>query len=129
MQFGLPRTLYDATHEAFRDTVVRFLRAEVLPRYAGWEEEGRTPRDIWRRAGEIGLLGCSIPEAHGGMGGDFRFDAVVLEELGRHGVAAPAWDMHAYIVAPFITHAGTEEQRRAWLPGMAAMVAIELAAS
>ncbi|QRN81700.1 MAG: acyl-CoA dehydrogenase family protein [Nocardiopsis sp. BM-2018] len=114
----MPRTLYDDSHEQFRDTVARFLRAEVLPRYAEWEKAGRTPRDIWLRAGELGLLGTSIPEAYGGMGGDFLYDAIVLEELGRHGVAAPAWDMHAYIVAPFLVHFGTEEQKQRWLPPM-----------
>jgi acyl-CoA dehydrogenase len=119
VQFGIPRRLYDETHEQFRETVARFLRAEVLPRYSEWEEAGRTPRDIWLRAGEIGILGTSIPEDYGGMGGDFLFDAVVLEELGRHGVAAPAWDMHSYIIAPFLTHFGTDAQCREWLPKMA----------
>ncbi len=119
MKFGIERRLFDATHEQFRDSVSRFLKAEVLPQYEAWEEAGRTPREIWARAGEIGILGTSIPEAYGGMGGDFLFDAVVLEELGRHGVAAPAWDMHSYIIAPFLTAFGTEAQKRAWLPGMA----------
>ena len=119
MQFGIPRTLYDETHEQFRDTVARFIRAEVLPQYDSWEDAGRTPREIWLRAGEIGILGTSIPEECGGLGGDFLFDAVVLEELGRYGIAAPAWDMHSYIIAPFITAFGTEAQRNAWLPKMA----------
>lgn len=119
MKFGIPRTLYDETHEQFRETVARFLKAEVLPRYEEWEDAGRTPRDIWLRAGEIGILGTSIPQAYGGLGGDFLFDAIVLEELGRYGVAAPAWDMHSYIIAPFLTHFGTEEQCAKWLPKMA----------
>lgn len=119
MNFGIPRTLYEDVHEQFRDTVSKFLHAEVLPQYEKWEDEGRTPREIWKRAGEIGVLGTSIPEPYGGMGGDFLFDAVVLEELGRYGVAAPAWDMHSYIIAPFITHFGTEGQKREWLPKMA----------
>jgi len=119
VDFGIPRRVYGPDHEAFRDTVRTFLTREVLPHYAAWEEAGETPREIWRRAGEVGILGTSLPEAYGGLGGDFRFDAIVLEELGRHGVAAPAWDMHAYIVAPFLTHHGTEEQKRQWLPRMA----------
>ena len=119
MDFGIPRRVFGPDHEAFRDSVTTFLTREVLPRYSDWEEAGETPRDIWRRAGEVGILGTSIPEIYGGLGGDFRFDAIVLEELGRHGVAAPAWDMHAYIVAPFLTHHGTEEQKRHWLPRMA----------
>ncbi|MVA96566.1 acyl-CoA dehydrogenase [Nitratireductor sp. CAU 1489] len=119
MNFGIPRTLYDDVHEQFRDTVVRFIQSEVLAHYEAWEDAGRTPREIWKRAGEIGILGTSVPEAYGGMGGDFLFDAIVLEELGRFGVAAPAWDMHAYIIAPFITHFGTEAQKCEWLPKMA----------
>ncbi len=119
MKFGIPRTVYGEEHEILRDSIARFLREEVLPHYAEWEEAGATPASIWRRAGEIGLLGTSIPEAYGGAGGDFRHDSIVLEELGRYGVAAPAWDMHSYIIAPFIIHFGTEEQKKAWLPKMA----------
>jgi acyl-CoA dehydrogenase len=116
VNFGITRQVYAPEHEAFRRTVRAFIEKEILPAYPAWEEAGETPRDIWLRAGEVGLLGTSIPEAYGGAGGDFRFDAIVLEELGRYGVAAPAWDMHAYIIAPFITHFGTEEQKRRWLP-------------
>ena len=119
MQFGIPRDIYQEEHEIFRASVGRFLTEEVLPDYASWEEAGRTPPEIWRRAGELGLLGTSIPEEYGGMGGDFLFDAIVIEELGRHTVSAPAWDMHAYIIAPFLMKFGTEEQKTDWLPKMA----------
>ncbi len=119
MNFEIPRTVFAPEHEDFRRSVAAFLEKEVLPHYPKWEEAGETPRDIWLRAGEIGLLGTSIPEEYGGLGGDFRYDAIVLEELGRYGVAAPAWDMHAYIIAPFLIHSGTEEQKRYWLPKMA----------
>ena len=120
MLAGLERTLFSADHELFRDTVRAFLAAEVVPNYDGWEELGQTPREVWRRAGETGLLGTSIPEAYGGAGGDFLWDAVVIEELGRHGLAAPAWDMHGHIIAPMIVAHASEEQKRRWLPGMAA---------
>ena len=120
MQFGIPRTIYAEEHEIFRASVARFLKEEVLPEYESWEDAGRTPREIWQRAGEVGILGTSTPEAYGGMGGDFLFDAIVIEELGRHGVAAPAWDMHAYIIAPFLQHFGSEAQKKEWLPKMAA---------
>ena len=119
MNFEIPRTLYAEEHEIFRSSVARFLKEEVLPDYASWEEAGRTPPEIWCRAGELGLLGTSIPEAYGGMGGDFLYDAIVIEELGRYSVAAPAWDMHAYIIAPFLIDHGTEAQKRDWLPKMA----------
>ncbi|MBT3988949.1 MAG: acyl-CoA dehydrogenase [Rhodospirillaceae bacterium] len=119
MQFGIPRTIYDEEHEIFRDSVARFLKEEVLPVYAEWEEAGRTPRDIWLRAGEVGLLGTSTAEEYGGIGGNFLFDAIVIEELARYGVAAPAWDMHAYIIAPILQNFCTEEQKKEWLPKMA----------
>ena len=114
------RTVFEEEHEAFRRTVRDFLEGEVVPHYSQWEEDGQTPPEIWRRAGTVGLLGTSISEEYGGVGGDFRFDAIVLEELGRLNLAAPAWDMHAYIVAPFLTHFGTEGQKQLWLPKMVA---------
>lgn len=117
---GLERTIFSADHEMFRDSVRAFLEAEVAPHYESWEEQGATPRGIWRRAGEIGLLGTCVPETYGGSGGDFLWDAVVIEELGRHGLAAPAWDMHAHIIAPFLVAHGTEAQKRHWLPRMVA---------
>ncbi|MDA0239701.1 MAG: acyl-CoA dehydrogenase family protein [Proteobacteria bacterium] len=118
MQFGIPRTIYGDEHEIFRESVARFLKEEVLPQYEAWEDAGRTPREIWKRAGDIGILGTSTPENYGGMGGDFLFDAIVIEELGRYGVAAPAWDMHAYIIAPILQEFCTEDQKQAWLPPM-----------
>ena len=118
MQFGIPRTLYAEEHELFRETVARFLQKEVLPVYEEWEDAGKTPRSIWKRAGEVGLLGTSIPEAYGGFGGDFCFDAIVVEELGRYGVAAPAWDVHAYIIAPILEKFCSESQKQEWLPKM-----------
>jgi len=120
MPSELSRTLFNEQHEAFRRSVAAFLDAEVAPKRAEWEAKGETPRAIWRRAGDLGLLGASIEEEYGGAGGDFRFPAVVLEELGRRGLGAPAWDMHAYIVAPFLSHFATDAQKSRYLPGMAA---------
>lgn len=120
MPSALPRTLYSPDHEMFRASVQSFLEAEVVPHYADWEEAGSTPRDIWLRAGEMGLLGTGIPEEYGGSGGDFLWDAVVIEELGRYGLAAPAWDMHGHIIAPIVAAHGTGDQKRRILPAMAA---------
>lgn len=117
---ALPRTLFSPDHEMFRASVQAFLEAEVVPHYADWEEAGYTPRDIWLRAGEMGLLGTGIPEEYGGSGGDFLWDAIVIEELGRYGLAAPAWDMHGHIIAPIVAAHGTGEQKRRILPAMAA---------
>ena len=119
MDYAIPRTLYEADHEAFRRTVRQFIRNEVLPEYAKWEEAGITPRSIWRRAGEIGILGTSIPADYGGAGGGFKYDSVVMDELGYWGIGAPSWDLHSYIVAPYLVEFGSEEQKRRWLPGMA----------
>ncbi len=124
MTLRIPRTVYSAEHELFRDTARQFLESEVVPNYSKWEDEGRTPPEIWRRAGEVGLLGTSIPEAYGGAEAGFLYDAIVIEELGRAGLAAPAWDMHAHIVAPFIVNFGSDEQKQQWLPKMAAGEAI-----
>ena len=121
---ALPRTLFSPDHEMFRASVQAFLEAEVVPHYADWEEAGYTPRDIWLRAGEMGLLGTGIPEEYGGSGGDFLWDAIVIEELGRYGLAAPAWDMHGHIIAPIVAAHGTGEQKRRILPAMAAGEAI-----
>jgi acyl-CoA dehydrogenase len=116
---GFPRTIFEEGHNIFRESVRRFLEAEVVPPYDSWEEAGETPREIWKRAGEEGILGTSIPADYGGSEGGFLYDAVVLEELGRLGLAAPAWDLHSYIVAPFLIKFGTDEQKERYLPGMA----------
>ena len=119
MRYSIPRMLYDESHETFRRTVRQFLGNEVLPSYAEWEKAGITPRSIWRRAGELGLLGTSIAPEYGGAGAGFKFDAIVMEELGYWGIGAPSWDLHAYIVAPYLSEFATQAQKRRWLPGMA----------
>lgn len=116
----MDREIFDREHDEFRALVRGFLEREVLPEYSSWEQEGETPRSIWERAGDMGLLGTAIPEEYGGSGMGFLYDAIVIEELGRFGLAAPAWDMHAHIVAPFIVEFGTEGQKQRWLPEMAA---------
>lgn len=120
METHMKREIFGPEHHEFRDLVRGFLQREVVPHYSSWEEAGETPRYIWERAGEMGLLGTAIPEEYGGSGAGFLYDTIVIEELGQFGLAAPAWDMHAHIVAPFIVEFGTEDQKQRWLPGMAA---------
>ncbi|MGH7005694.1 MAG: acyl-CoA dehydrogenase family protein, partial [Alphaproteobacteria bacterium] len=115
----LPREIFDSEHELFRDSVRHFITAEILPDYAKWEEAGMAPREIWAKAGAAGLLGTSIPAAYGGAEAGFHYDSIVIEELGRSGASGPSFDLHSYIVAPFLIKFGTEEQKRRWLPGMA----------
>jgi len=115
----LPRNIFESEHEMFRDSVRRFIAAEMLPDYPKWEEAGMAPREIWAKAGAAGLLGTSIPAAHGGAEAGFVYDSIVIEELGRAGASGPSFDLHSYIVAPFLIKFGNDEQKQRWLPGMA----------
>ena len=84
----IPRPLFSAEHDLFRDMVRRFIAAEITPRYAGWEKDGIVPRDVWLKAGEVGLLCPTVPEEYGGPGGDFLHSAVVIEEMAIAGAMA-----------------------------------------
>lgn len=114
----LPRTLFDAEHHAFRDQVRRFLEREIAPNHAAWESAHMVPREIWKKAGENGLLCCWVPENYGGSGAGLLFDLIVCEELGRIGATGPGWPLHSAIVAPYIAHHGTESLKQQVLPGM-----------
>jgi acyl-CoA dehydrogenase len=116
----VPRTVYESEHEAFRDAVRRFFSSELVPHMPRWEEEGLVPKAIWKRMGEVGILGAGLPEEYGGAGEDFRFLAVATEEHARLGLSAPAFELHTGIVAPYIARHGTEAQKREWLPRLAA---------
>jgi acyl-CoA dehydrogenase len=116
----IPRTLFDLEHEAFRDTVRRFIDKEVAPHYAAWEKAGSVSREVYLAAGEAGILCPCVPEEYGGAGADFRFGAIVVEEFGRAGYAGASFHLHSEIVAPYLVHYGTEAQKRAWLPKLCA---------
>jgi acyl-CoA dehydrogenase len=106
-------------HHAFRDTVRRFVETEIVPHHDAWEQAGEVPKALWRRAGELGLLCLTMPEAYGGGGVDFLFPAIVIDELARVGATGPLFYLHSEIVAPYLLHYGTEAQKRTWLPRMA----------
>lgn len=114
----LPRTLFTPEHNAFRDQVRRFCAHAVAPFHADWERHQGVPREVWRQAGEHGLLCCWLPEADGGPGGDLLFDIVVCEELGRLGATGPGWTLHSTIVTPYLAHYGTAALKARLLPGM-----------
>ena len=114
----MQRTLFSAEHDQFRDTVRRFIDAEIAPYHADWEKVGVVPRELWRKAGAAGLLGCSIPEEYGGAGADALFNVVLVEEMARSGFTGPGFPVHNEMVVPYIHAFGTEEQKRAWLPMM-----------
>ncbi len=114
----IERNLFTPEHEIFRDSVRRFIDKEITPYHAQWETEGRVPREVWRKAGAAGLLCCTVPEEYGGAGADFLFSTVVIEELSRAGASGPGFSLHTDIVAPYIYHYGSEDQKRDILPRM-----------
>ena len=115
----IPRTIFSSEHEAFRDTVRRFITEHVMPYHADWEKQGQVPRELWLKAGKLGLLCCNVPEEYGGMGGDFLHSAILVEEMARAGATGPTFYLHSDIVAPYLVDFGTEEQKQKWLPKMA----------
>lgn len=104
--------------ELLAATCRRFFAEECAPNYEKWEEEGSVGKSVWLKAGERGLLGASIPEVYGGAGGDFGHEAVFTYEAHRAGIDGFGAPLHNAIVAPYIWHYGSEEQKRRWLPGM-----------
>lgn len=101
----------------FRDAVARFLDREASPdTLEQWRAAGVVDRAFWSKAGEAGLLCPSIPEEWGGAGCDFRYELVVIEELGRRGLEGFGAPVHSGIVAPYLLHLGNDEQRARWLP-------------
>src|SRR5262245_44912861 len=101
-----------------RESVRRFLDAEFVPHLDEWRRAGGVPRSFFSLAGANGLLCPSIPESYGGAGGDFRHHCVINEELAKSGVAPAAVLVHSDIVANYILHWGTPEQKMALLPKM-----------
>ena len=104
--------------EAFRDAVRRFVASEIAPHGKRWREQQHVDRELWNKAGEMGLLAADIPEEYGGAGGSFAHMAVVFEELGYAGDMAFGLHVHA-IVAHYLLNQGTEEQKRRYLPRLA----------
>ena len=120
MAFPIPRTLFEPEHEQFRESLGRFLEAEVLPDLDRFEAQGFIDREVWRKGGAAGFLCPTMPEEYGGAGADRRYSVVVFEETARRGaVGLLGWSLHSDIVAPYLLHYGAEEVKRAWLPRMA----------
>jgi len=111
------RTCFTEDHAMFRDQVRRFFAAELTPHLDRWETEGIVDRDLWTKCGEAGLLCPTVPEAYGGLGLDFGYNAVIDEELAYAGSTAGI-TLHSDIVADYLVHYGTEEQKSRWLPRM-----------
>ncbi len=112
----IPRTLFSSDHELFRDSVRKFLEQEAVPFHHQWEKDGHVDRALWNKAGEAGMLCSHLPEEYGGMGADFLYSAVVIEEIGRAGLTGIGFSLHSDIAAPYILHYGSEALKRKYLP-------------
>jgi alkylation response protein AidB-like acyl-CoA dehydrogenase len=115
----IERSLYSSDHESFRDAFRKFCEKEIAPHHDAWEDQGYVDREIWRQAGANGYLCMTLPEAYGGGGADKLYSAVQMEELARGGYSGIGFGLHSEIVAPYILHYGTEEQKKTYLPRLA----------
>ncbi|XP_073502706.1 long-chain specific acyl-CoA dehydrogenase, mitochondrial [Phyllobates terribilis] len=114
------RRIFTADHDIFRESVRRFFQQEVAPYHAEWEKAGQVSRELWEKAGQQGLLGASIPEEHGGIGGDILSSAVVWEEQMYVNCTGPGFSLHSDIVMPYISRYGSKSQIQKYIPQMTA---------
>ncbi|MBI5721603.1 MAG: acyl-CoA dehydrogenase family protein [Burkholderiales bacterium] len=105
-------------HEMLRESVKRYIEQKWTPRAAEFRAQGKMPPEVWREAAANGLLCVSTPAEYGGGGGNFGHEAVILLEQARANMSGWGGGLHSAIVAPYIIHNGTEEQKRRWLPKM-----------
>src|SRR6266498_282441 len=118
--YTMKRALFDGEHTMFRNAFRTFLEREVAPFYATWEQAGIVPREIWRKAGRQGFLGTDVPEEYGGAGmHDYRYNAVIVEELARNCYMGIGIPIHNDIVIPYMLHYATPTQQQRWLPKLA----------
>ncbi|GAA2644689.1 acyl-CoA dehydrogenase family protein [Nonomuraea recticatena] len=114
----MQRDLFEEEHLLFQETVREFMAREVLPHHAQWEKDGIVPREVWKKAGELGMFGFSVPEEYGGAGiTDFRYNAVIVEEIIRTGASGLGFSLHNDVMAPYLVDLTNDEQKQRWLPG------------
>jgi alkylation response protein AidB-like acyl-CoA dehydrogenase len=116
------RTIFADEHRDYRDSVRRFLAAEVVPHHMEWEREGIVPRELFAKAARQGMLAMAVPEAYGGAGvDDFRFNQILVEEVAYAGVAGSGLGvtLHNDICLPYFLSYCDEQQQTRWLPGIA----------
>ena len=116
------RTLFEAEHDAFRESFSAWVANEVSPHYMEWERAGLTPREMFSSAGKYGFVGIAIPEEYGGGGShDFRFNQVIAEEFAAAGVGGSGLGLtlHNDVTTPYFLEYCNEEQAQDWLPGIA----------
>ena len=117
------RTLFEAEHEAFRESFAAFVAKQITPHYLEWEAAGIAPREVFAQAGEYGFVGIAIPTEYGGGGvADFRFNQVIAEQLAAAGIggAGLGLTLHNDVTTPYFLEICNDEQAARWLPGIAA---------
>ena len=115
----LPRQLFTTGHEAFRETVSKFYEKEVIPYTERYESQQHVDRELWNKAGELGLLCATMPEEYGGSGVDRLYSMILIEEQAYAGDSATGFSLHSDIVANYLLNFGNERQKQYWLPKMA----------
>lgn len=115
----IERTLFSPEHQAFRDSLRRFMAKEIAPFHEAWEDQGYVDREVWNKAGANGFLCMSLPEEYGGAGADLLYSVIQFEELWAAGQTGIGWGLHSEIVAPYILRYGTEAQKKHYLPKLA----------
>ena len=115
----IARTIFNEELDLFRKAVRDFFAKEIIPHHDQWEEQGHISREAWLKTGEQGFLLTEVPEEFGGAGVDFRYSAILMEELAHSGCSGPGFALHSDIVAPYILHQANDEQKKRWLPRMA----------
>ncbi|UFS96835.1 acyl-CoA dehydrogenase family protein [Nocardia huaxiensis] len=117
----MERTIFEPEHELFRESFRKFLDQHVAPHHEQWEQDGIVDRAVWLEAGKQGYLGMAVPEEFGGGGvKDFRYNAVITEEVTRGMYSGLGWGLHNDVILPYLLELANEEQKQRWLPGFCA---------
>src|SRR6201982_1185531 len=114
----MKRLVFEPEHEQLRETTRQYIEREVAPHVEKWERQRIIDRSAYVAAGKYGLIGFNMPEKYGGGGSDdFRFNAVIVEELAQFGAGRTGLNLQNDIVGPYLKSLATEEQQQRWLPG------------
>jgi hypothetical protein len=116
---GVPRSMFSAQHEAFRDTVKKFMINEIAPLDNKWRDQGFADKSAWRKGGEQGFLCTTMPPEYGGSGADRLYAMILIEEQARINNTSLGWSLHSEIVAPYLLNYGSEFLKKKYLPPMA----------